>query len=200
MSIYSCIDSIVKVCENGIYSKKVEKVMFFSVTSSNPQSYYHDSTHFLSSEEIQFLKNIEKQLKSIGTNVYDESKKSELNLVINSLSAFSAGRNLLLKEFLKLIIDDLTVVSEGHKKLDIIKDAFAKLPLEVKQQYQLLQESRFLVCKLKQHEIKELGNSKGECYGFTMSMVDSSLSPYLETNNKQLIFNEKIHNYQQNQT
>ena len=53
---------------------------------------------------------------------------------------------------------------------------------------------------LKQNKINELGNSNGECYGFTMSMADSELSPYKNNKIKTIQFNKAIYQYQKNQT
>lgn len=68
-------------------------------------------------------------------------------------------------------------------------------PLQKLHAYMHKRRLRFTI---RQGLLPELGNSSGECYGFTLSMADSTLNPY--ATNKPIQFNRTIHHYQKRQS
>ncbi len=66
--------------------------------------------------------------------------------------------------------------------------------------YQQFQKEPFLIAKLVQGKLYELGVSEGECYGFTHAMADPDISPYQVNNYSQSIdLTQKTYDYQKNQ-
>lgn len=76
-------------------------------------------------------------------------------------------------------------------------DSHSKKPSK-NEAYEIFQSPKYRIAKLDQNESYKLGSSRGECYGFTLAMVDPALSPYKNKIEK-IDLNEKIHNYQKNQ-
>jgi hypothetical protein len=77
------------------------------------------------------------------------------------------------------------------------RDSHSKKPSK-NEAYEIFQSPKYRIALLDQNESYKLGASDGECYGFTLAMVDPTLSPY-KNKVEQIDLTEKIYNYQKNQ-
>ncbi len=74
------------------------------------------------------------------------------------------------------VLADLEAIQYGRNE-----PTYSPIPknlIPIYDEYQKLKKSSLILQNLSQHHIKALGASSGACYGFTMSMADSELSPY----------------------
>ncbi|MCL9683772.1 hypothetical protein [Legionella maioricensis] len=183
MSIYSCADRVKQALNNPVRP--------------------------LEDEERLFLEDVKARLKSIGQEGYNESKQKDLGDLIECLRDYKANcSDPGLNKLFRFIIKDLTIVKDGRKQIHQSDDPnsdsethrLKESPSEINEQYKALLNSRLLVNKLVQGEMKELGTSLGGCYGLTMSMADSDLSPYKNKGKEHIEFNKAIYKYQRNQS
>lgn len=211
MSIYSCADEVKLTLKNGVHQPHTG-VMNFLLQIIPPLRWITpDPVRPLHDDERLFLENVRARLKEIGKDGYKDSKKEELGELIKQINAYSIHHNDTnshLNTLLNYLKEDLSIVKDGRKPL---KHSDAPTPLSetnrtqllpspaVNEQYQALLNSRLLMNKLVQGSMKELGTSRGDCYGFTMSMADSDLSPYKNKGKEQIEYNKAIYKYQKNQ-
>ncbi|MBL7480599.1 YopT-type cysteine protease domain-containing protein [Legionella bononiensis] len=209
MSIYSCADEIKLMLKNGVHEPQTGFMKYLLPFLPRLPWISDEPVRPLEDHERLFLEDVRARLKLIGKDGYNESKQTELGDLIEDIREYKENHsNIGLNALLGHIINDLTIVKDGRKPINQSDEPnpdseshrikLSPSP-EVNEQYQALLSSRLLVSKLAQGTMKELGTSGGECYGFTMSMVDSDLSPYKNNGKKQVEFNKTIHNYQKNQ-
>ena len=209
MSIYSCADEIKLMLKNGVHEPHTGVMKHLLRFIPRLPWVNYEPVRPLEDHERLFLEDVQARLKLIGEDGYNESKQTDLGDLIEQIRDYKANHNNIgLNALLGHIINDLTIVKDGRNPInqsdepnpDSESHSIKLSPShEVNEQYQALLSSRLLVSKLAQGTMKELGTSNGECYGFTMSMVDSDLSPYKNTGKKQVEFNKTIHKYQKNQ-
>ncbi|KTD44625.1 YopT-type cysteine protease domain-containing protein [Legionella quateirensis] len=209
MSIYSCADEIKLMLKNGVHEPHTGVMKYLLPFIPRLPWITDEPVRPLEDHERRFLEDVQARLKLIGKDGYNESKKTDLGDLIEDIRAYKENHHDIgLNALLLHIINDLTIVKDGRKPLDHSDEPnpdpeshstkLSPSP-EVNEQYQALLNSRLLVSKLAQGTMKELGTSRGECNGFTMSMADSDLSPYKNNGIKQVEFNKTIHKYQKNQ-
>lgn len=200
MSIYSCADQVKQTLKKGILQNHTGLMNYlFPWITYRP----------LKDEERVFLEDVHARLKSMGKEAYNDSKKKDLVDLIECLGAYTASHSDPgLNELLEMIIIDLTIVKDCRTPINSFDDPDSNSEThnpklssssELNDQYEALLKSRLLVNELVQGTMKELGASGGQCYGFTMSMADSGLSPYKNKDKKHIEFNKAIHKYQRNQ-
>jgi hypothetical protein len=204
MSIYSCIDSIEGILRAGALDVSSSVFTFTKWPLSIFLSPNALVQRPLVEDEITFLGNISEELKKIGARIDPDSQetKKELAVVIEKLEKYSSLPENKLSSVLDPVLHDLKIVRDGRtRKIDPDKPPVKLSPTQqaVETQYEALLKSPLLIIPLVQGTMSSLGNSKGECYGFTHSMVDSRSSPYKNTSIRDIQLTEAIHNYQKNQ-
>ncbi len=90
---------------------------------------------------------------------------------------------------LDAISRDLKAIIDGPEQTIKPTNQYADLYIEV--------QHRFLYKPMRQSQLRDLGASKGACYGFTFSMADSAFNPY--TTPQDIKLNQTIHDYQTHQ-
>lgn len=165
--IYSCIEHVIKLM------------------SSDPKS-----TPLLPVDE-KLLVALKTELTEIGLR-YDAGfpTDAQLKAVLKKILSRITSEPALPKQVsLKLldIFETLSFVSNSKGPLTVFEK-------KLEAQYEALLNSPLLLKPIQQGKMKEIGISKGECYGFSMSMADSTLSPY--KGDRDIVFNRAIYNYQ----
>lgn len=205
MSIYSSIDAIKSILKNGAPDQPTG-IMKFLRTFTPLNLFLGPSNRPLEEDEQEFLGNTVASLKLLGAD-YNESKREELSTIIEQIQTYKDQHPGALTPVFHYVLEDLTIVRDGQKKEHHSEESSAAhktmetLPKQVSgidAHYKALLKSPFLKHKLVQGKMNELGNSLGECYGFTLSMADSELSPYKNKKDK-IEFNKTIYKYQKNQ-
>jgi hypothetical protein len=153
--------------------------------SSDPKS-----THLLPVDE-KLLVALKTELTEIGLR-YDAGfpTDAQLKAVLKKILSRITSEPALPKQVsLKLldIFETLSFVSNSKGPLTVFEK-------KLEAQYEALLNSPLLLKPIQQGKMKEIGISKGECYGFSMSMADSTLSPY--KGDRDIVFNRAIYNYQ----
>lgn len=97
----------------------------------------------------------------------------------------------------------INTLTEIKKELEIIQLKFSTSMDDDKVRKAAHQYQPYAIATISQSSQYQLGSSKGECYGFTLAMADSSLTPYgkthEDTNIPSVKLTEAIHKYQINQ-
>jgi hypothetical protein len=203
MSIYSCSDAIKKALrQQGVEQSYTGVMQYLKTILPTP-------FHQITANENHFLQEVREELNAIGDGGYKASKESRLGILIEKIKSYSEDHdNSPLNPLLDDIVKDLLIVKNGRTAPSSTQDTTASSrpkatqsePSPELKQYKALLESRLRIANLTQGAMNDLGNSNGECYGFTMSMADSDLSPYKNREIKQVEFNKAIHKYQKNQS
>jgi hypothetical protein len=190
MSVYNCIDTLEEIIRKASPKKLSEKSSFFNRIKYRK----------LTPSDVTQLQRIKRLL---------EDKVPKIDEAIKKLQQLTLKSTNLTNE-IQMMIVDLRIVKDGRYSVVPIKSAGEKkskvtpkkpsnYELNLIYEYQELINSRLLIANLRQGQMKELGSSAGECYGFTFSMADSNISPYKKPEIKEVTFNKTVHNYQKNQ-
>lgn len=173
MSLYQCIDLIDE------YLKKYEsrRLHFFRTAS------------FLSPVDKEFVLTLRDKLNNRVNQDDYANLSNEIELIAKYLQM---NTHISKKNELHFILNDLTIIQRKYNRVNTPSNSSLSI------EYQKFQVFPYRIAELKQGKSFRLGGSKGECYGFTFSMVDPEISPY-KNPDYFVQLNEKIHNYQKNQ-
>ena len=185
MSIYSCVDDIDNMLSNG---------------PDEPQGFWRNlltsKKMLLDEAEKKLLETLKRLLiEADGPNA---NRDQELAKVIGHIMVYKQDNNAIkppqFVKFLSNIEMDLKIIKGDILGGQLSQEDQPDNPL--KNQYNQLVNSPLLFKSVKQ-VTQDIGNSKGECYGITMSMAVSTSNPYKTGN--EIVFNRTIHDYQKNQ-
>lgn len=118
--------------------------------------------------------------------------------VQNLITKIGEYRDTTASNLPKLMLDWIPYLKEDLRHL---KDAFlegAWADPDLQKKHTTLEQSPFLIHRIIQGKMGEVGLSPGYCYGLTLSMVDSELSPYAKKE-RRVTIDKAIYDYQVNQ-
>lgn len=208
MSVYECKDVIEAVlADRDIPNLRDALVMSKFSLHQAPKKPTKITEH-----DRQFLQEIDKDLSQLismedledeeataNGSILNSAYEQLLVTIIEKIQKHRQHCSHNLKKILDEIHSDLEIVKNGKNTTFLMADLLEpQLPTYCK--YIELTGSDWCIDKFSQGSMKQLGKSKGECYGFTMSMADPDLSIYKKEGKKQVRLNRDIHNYQKNQS
>lgn len=203
MSIYWCIDRLAFLLDTE-NKKKTKKPLAMGFNHAFLGFYSTSQFVSLTQDEQQFFQVLGNKLQEIRNQFENEIPEEQVNrdiqVVIEQIKLQLVKTTQITIRFTLLgIMSDLQAIiygvlskSTGNAQYSAPDPYSEKLTAEMAHLF----NSPCVKQRFCQGRIKQLGNSKGECYGFTFSMVDPLLSIY--HTNHSIIFNERVYNYQKN--
>lgn len=177
MSLYQCID---------LLDEQLSRLTTPKPNSTTKNGEY--ST--LSRADKRFLTELRNDLNHrVSTDNY-----SDLSREIQRIETYiNIHKHLRHDYYLNEILLDLKTIKNGFEQFDPNHKEFHN-----KKDYQKFQTPEYCIAELNQSKSYRLGMSQGECYGFTMMMVDPNHSPYKNRGMK-IDLNQQVHHYQKHQ-
>ncbi|KTD30448.1 hypothetical protein [Legionella maceachernii] len=178
MSLYQCID---------LLDAQLSRLMTTNPNSTTKKGEYSA----LSRADKRFLTELRNDLCCrVSTDNY-----CDLSREIHRIETYiNIHKHLRRDYYLNEILLDLKTIKNGYEQFNPHYKGFHTK----KGVYEKFQTPEYCIAELNQSKSYRLGMSEGECYGFTMIMVDPNYSPYKNKGMK-IGLNEQVHRYQKHQ-